>query len=109
MCATAERTGPHLDNTDAGIMMSHMKARTMIYFEPDQLRALKARAHGAGISVAELVRRLVSEQLERRGPAPPTPPEVYRRIVSLGTSGLADVSERHDHYLGSALRRDHLR
>lgn len=81
----------------------------MIYFEPNQLRALKARAHQLGISVAELVRRLVGEQLERGTLTEPPAAEVYRRLVGLGASGLEDISERHDAYLGAALLRDHLR
>ena len=81
----------------------------MIYFEPQQLRSLKARAQRLGISVAELVRRMVGEQLEQGSPARPPSAEVYRRLVGLGASGLEDVSERHDAYLSTALRHDDLR
>lgn len=81
----------------------------MIYFEPQQLRALKARAQKLGISVAELVRRLVTQQLEQDAPVSAPPPEVYRQLVGLGTSGHADISERHDVYLGAAIARDHFR
>ena len=81
----------------------------MVYLEPAQLRALKARAHQLGISVAELVRQLVGQHLRAGGNPERPKTEVYRRLVGLGTSGRKDVSERHDAYLGAALLRDHLR
>lgn len=72
----------------------------MIYLEPRQLQALKARAHRLGISVAELIRRMVSDGLEHGAPTQAAPPDVYQRLVGLGHSGLRDIAERHDAYLG---------
>jgi hypothetical protein len=86
-----------------------MKARTMIYLEPEQLRALRARANELDISVAELVRRAVAEKLDDGGRARPASADVYAALVGIGESGLEDVSELHDEYLGTAVRRDHLR
>lgn len=86
-----------------------MKARTMIYLEPEQLRALKAEARKQGISLAEILRRLVDRHLKERGDGTPAPAETYRKLVALGSSGRSDVSERHDAYLGQALRRERAR
>lgn len=86
-----------------------MKARTMVYLEPEQLQALKARARAQRISLAELMRRLVRDHLKSRPEPPRLPAKVFRRIVALGSSGRRDISERHDEYLAEAIRRQHAR
>lgn len=86
-----------------------MKARTMVYLDPEQLEALRAEARALRISLAELMRRLVQEHLAKGQGLPPVPPQAYLRIVALGSSGLADVAEHHDLYLGRALHREHVR
>jgi hypothetical protein len=81
----------------------------MVYLEPRQHKALKARARAEGISLAELIRRLVSEHLtEERSPASGAP-EAYERLVALGSSGRDDISDEHDAHLGAALQREHAR
>lgn len=84
-----------------------MKARTMVYLDPGDYRALKAEAKRIGISLAELMRRVVREHLARQDTLPPVPKSVYMKIVAMGASGRDDVSDRHDAYLGEALRREH--
>ena len=84
-----------------------MRARTMVYLDPAQHRALKAEARRLGISLAELMRRLVSEHLEKREGLPAVPKSAYLKIIGLGASGRGDISERHDAYLAEALRREH--
>jgi hypothetical protein len=86
-----------------------MKARTMVYLDPEQLQALRAEARAQGISLAELMRRLVKQHLEERQGPLPAPPKAYLKIVALGSSGRQDISERHDLYLGKALYREHAR
>lgn len=86
-----------------------MKTRTMVYLEREELKALKARARTERISLAELMRRLIKKHLTEGPVLPPVPPEAYSRIVALGASGQRDIAERHDAYLGEALRRDHAR
>ena len=81
----------------------------MIYLEPQQSEALKARARAQGVSLAELIRRLVKEHLEEHQPLPPVSPAAYARIVALGSSGSPDISQRHDAYLAEALHREHAR
>ncbi len=86
-----------------------MKTRTMIYLDKLVLHALREEARTRGISLAELVRRVVRQHLDRR-PSPPAPaPAAYLTLVGLGASGRPDIAERHDDYLGEALRREHAR
>ena len=86
-----------------------MKARTMVYLDSQQLKALKARARAEGVSLAELIRRLVRAHLEERQALPPVPPAAYARIVAIGSSGCSDIAERHDAYVGEAFQREHAR
>jgi hypothetical protein len=87
--------------------MMHMRTRTIISLERAQLRALKARARAKGISVAELMRGLVQECLEADRTQTPVPLSTFERIVAVGSSGRADVSDRHDALLADALRKEH--
>lgn len=84
-----------------------MLTRTIVSLERAQLRALKARARAQGISVAELVRRLIGESLKEGRPSAAVPASTYEWIVALGSSGRADIGDRHDALLGDALRNEH--
>ena len=84
-----------------------MLTRTIISLEPGQLRALRARARAEGISVAELVRRLVAQGLAAERVTLSVPSSSFERFVGLGSSGRGDVADRHDALLGEALRKDH--
>lgn len=86
-----------------------MASRTMVYLDPEQLKALKGRARAERISVAELIRRSVRQSLQGRVEPPAPTPDVYARLVGIGSSGQADVADEHDARLASALTRDHLR
>ncbi len=89
--------------------VARMRTRTMVYLEREELQALRAEARSLGISLAELMRRLVKRHLEE-GPVPtPVSPETYLKLIALGSSGQSDVAEHHDAYLGQALRGEHLR
>ena len=75
--------------------------------ERAQLRALKGRARAEGLSVAELVRRLVADSLRADRPLKSVPRAAFERLVALGSSGRADVGDAHDARLGDALRKEH--
>lgn len=85
-----------------------MRVRTMVYLDQEQLRALKDEAHTSGISLAELLRRIVKRHQDGGSPAR-TSDEAYMSLVGLGTSGREDVSEDHDRHLGDALWHEHAR
>ena len=81
----------------------------MVYLEPDQHRALKARAKAEGISLAELMRRLARAHLAQRREVPPVPREVYDGLVALGSSRRSTIGDDHDRELARALRTKHAR
>jgi hypothetical protein len=81
----------------------------MVYLESEELHALRVEAAKKGISLAELMRRLVRQHIENRHPKSPASAKAYLKIVALGSSSRKDISERHDQYLGEALRREHSR
>ena len=83
-----------------------MKA-TLIYLAPEQHRAVKARARAEGLSVTELMRRLVDAHVTV--PAAAVPPAAYRALVGLGASRGRDIGDQHDRYVASALRSKHAR
>ena len=85
-----------------------MRARTMVYLEERQMKALKDKARHEHVSVAELVRRAVDRYLKREAAAQPVPREAYEKLIGIFSSGDTDVSERHDYYLGEALYREHV-
>ena len=78
-----------------------MKAKTMVYLEPEQLQSLRARAQR--ISLAETVRRAVAMSLASDTPPPKVAAAAYRALVALGASKRTDISERHDEELAKAL------
>lgn len=51
-----------------------MKTRTMVYLESEEIQALRMEAAKKGISLAELMRRLVRLHLEKGKPESPAPP-----------------------------------
>lgn len=105
---TAEqRTAGSLTRYHDDDIIIHMRTRTIISLEQWQLRALKVRAQAQGVSVAELVRGLVTECLKDERPPSSVPLSRYERIVALGSSGLPDVADRHDAFLADTLRKDH--
>ena len=86
-----------------------MKTKTMVYLEPEQHRALKARSRAEGISLAELIRRLARDHIARTRQAPAVSLDTYSALVALGASGRRDVGDGHDLHLAHALRKKHAR
>jgi hypothetical protein len=86
-----------------------MKTKTMVYLEPEQHRALKARARAEGISLAELMRRLARAHLDQGRTLPEVSPETYKGLVALGASGHRDIGDDHDAHLARALGRKRAR
>lgn len=78
--------------------------RTQMYLTPKQHRALKSEAARAGVSMTELLRRIVDAHLlHGRGGRRPAKERILS-FVALGGSGRSDVSENHDRALDEALR-----
>ena len=86
-----------------------MKSRTMVYLETEELQSLKREARSLGISLAELMRWLVKNHLTKDKGVPASSKKTYLKIVGLGSSLKKDISEKHNQYLGKAIRREHSR
>ena len=82
--------------------------RTQVYLPPSEYRDLKEEAKRLNISLAELLRQLVHQYLDKKV-KPTLTKKDYLGIVGLGTSGKSDVSEKHDQYLGEAIARENIR
>ena len=77
--------------------------RTQIQLSEQQAKALKKLAILRKVSVAELIRQAVDEQLRAVGPVDPE--ERKRRAIAAGgrfNSGLGDLAANHDQYLAEA-------
>ncbi len=77
--------------------------RTQVYLTPKQHRALKKAAAREGVSMTELLRRMVDKHLLGRWGTRRPPKELVLSLVALGESGSRDVSENHDRALDEAL------
>ena len=86
-----------------------MLARTMIYLDAEDHQRLRREAHSLGISLAELLRRLVRGYLQQGGNLPAPNSDALQAIVALGSSGIEDISDHHDRYIGEALANEHSR
>jgi hypothetical protein len=73
--------------------------RTQIQLTEQQSLRLRQAARRSGISTAEVIRRSVDRYLEQEAASPPGG---ALEIVGRWSSGLSDISERHDDYLDEA-------
>ena len=76
--------------------------RTQVYFTREQHAALRRDAQRNGVSLTEVLRRLVDRHLLAKG----SPEGLGERLFSFvgnGESGISDVAERHDEYLARSL------
>jgi len=78
--------------------------RTQVQFTDDQLRRLRREAKAQGISVAELIRRLIEQGMED---TLADRAALYERALGFvgafrDRDNASDVSERHDSYLEEA-------
>ena len=84
--------------------------RTQIQLSEKQVKALRTLAARKKVSVAELIRQAVDEQLRA---AATSDPEARKRralaVVGRFHSGHSDLSTAHDRYLAEAYGDEHLR
>jgi len=76
--------------------------RTQMYIPANQHRALRSEAKREGVSMTELVRRILAAHFSGRRGIASFPKEAVLSFVALGRSGRPDVSERHDEALDDA-------
>ena len=70
----------------------------MIDIADDVYQPLLERAQAVGRTPESLVSELISRSVN-----PPKPGELLRRWIGAIDSGVSDVAERHDEYIGQAL------
>lgn len=83
--------------------------RTQIYLNERQHRALRLAAKREGVSMTELLRRMVDRQLLGRIRAADHSKDAVMSFIGLGASNQTDVSERHDEALAEAFGDDAVR
>ena len=83
--------------------------RTQIQLTTEQHRRLKKWAQQRGISLAEAVRRCVTDRLDAEQTAPTREMMVREALQVIGTygdpEGATDVAKEHDRYLTDAYRK----
>ncbi len=77
--------------------------RTQILLRTEQHRAIKARAHRKGISMAEALRNLVDEALHEEESTSRVGDPLS--VAGKYSSGRRDISLRHDEYLEADFRK----
>lgn len=83
--------------------------RTQVYFTPEQHLALRRAAEREGLSMTELLRRIVDRQLLGRRGRLEFDKEAVLAFVDLGASGEDWISAGHDAALDEALRAETVR
>ncbi len=78
--------------------------RTQVYLTPQQHRALKREAAREGISMTEVVRRILDLHLRKRGAGKRPSKDLVLSFVGLGASRSKSVSKDNDRALDAALR-----
>jgi predicted CopG family antitoxin len=73
--------------------------RTQIQFEKESYEKLKAKSKASGDSISEIVRRSLDSTIDSQE----TDQKWARAFQSMGKfeSGLKDLSNKHDEYLGN--------
>jgi Arc/MetJ-type ribon-helix-helix transcriptional regulator len=80
--------------------------RTQVQLTENQIQALRQAARATGKSVSELVRQGVDQYLaDRGGIGRREQMERAKRVAGRFSSGLRDVSAKHDKYLAEAFGR----
>jgi len=80
-----------------------------IQLDRSQFNALAEEAQKRQKSIDELLGDFVKEYLDELSILHRHSETDLMSIVALGDSGLSDVSEKHDKYLGEAMVNEHLR
>ena len=83
--------------------------RTQVYLTAAQHRALKKEASREGVSMTEMLRRILGEHLHGRRGMRAFRKEAVLSFIALGASGSSSTSERHDEALDEGFRGGALR
>ncbi len=78
--------------------------RTQVYLPAETPRLLRREVREAGISMTEIVRRVLGQHEQGRRGVESVSKEAVLAFVALGRSGKSTGSAEHDRVLGDALR-----
>jgi hypothetical protein len=81
--------------------------KTQIYLEVEQQKILKDLAKQEHISFSGLIRQTIDQYIALFKIATDRKPRKKLSIIGIGASGLTDVSENHDKYVGEAIAKEH--
>jgi hypothetical protein len=81
--------------------------KTQIYLEVEQQKILKDLAKQESISFSGLIRQTIDQYIALFKIATDRKPRKKLSIIGIGASGLTDVSENHDKYVGEAIAKEH--
>jgi len=73
-----------------------MLTRTNIYLEPEIIRILRQRAENEGLSMAEVIRRILLERLNKE---PNNIKGLFELVKHAEKTGIKDLASKHDKYL----------
>ncbi len=80
--------------------------RAQIQFDEKQYERIREIAHRNRVSIAEVVRRLVSEGLTGEGfESESNAAAELLKLAGIGSSGIEDLARRHDDYLAEDFDR----
>ncbi len=80
--------------------------RTQIQIEEDQIEWLRAEARARGVSVSQLIREGVALFRTQEEHFPEDKKKRALAAVGRFSSGISDVSERHDDYLAEGFSKE---
>jgi hypothetical protein len=81
--------------------------KTQIYLEAEQQKILKDLARQEHVSFSGLVRDAMDRYISLFKIATEKKQRKSLSIIGIGASGLTDVSENHDKYVGEAIAKEH--
>lgn len=82
---------------------------SQIQLDSSQFDALAEESKRRQISIDELLGNLVKQYLDELSVLSRRSEADLMSIIALGDSGISDVSENHDKYLGEIIDNEHLR
>ncbi|MGD8880316.1 MAG: CopG family transcriptional regulator [Desulfobacterales bacterium] len=80
--------------------------RTQIQLEEEQMEWLRSKARARGVSVSQLIREGIKFYRTHEEQLPTHRKRKALEAVGRFSSGISDVSERHDDYLGKAYAKE---
>jgi hypothetical protein len=79
-----------------------------IKLDSSQYKVLSEELKRLHLSIEELLNNMIQQYLIEISQISNQPTADFMSIVDLGESGLSDVSENHDKYLGEIIANEHL-